>query len=400
MKSTSLCNVAALLILTFILYSCGAPPTTSQLHLLGASTQRIPLAEAPAGMVRIVIYTIPSRQKSQPPTAEEEQLSTAEMFRLKHKHQCYGSYITKGSVLTAKHCMEFPHTLAMIKLMFSSGDILHLTPPHPTSTSTFTFTPILHPTADLALLIFNAHSLLPPPPTVQLALPPDNDHQRPPLYTEAVIYSSGGTDEHPNYPDDLHSSTGQIRIARGLYVINPHHPKGLNYLCHMDLHPLTKLGFDFVYKCSSKPHKMARYSFLRLLRSFLGYDEDHLDKGNQITKNTEHYTTPPPNYSGRGPVLIVTAHLRVPGISMAAPTPREVLFCPGDSGSAVLNSSGELIGVVLGAHEWSTEHIRHGDTSFSLDTIATNEIKCRHVAIVADLHEHRHWIETTLRSTL
>ena len=408
MKTISACNIAMLLTLIFTISSCGAPPTTSQLHLLGASSQRIPMTEVPAGMVRIVIYTIPSHQDPPTPTADEEQLATAEMFRLEHRHHCYGSYITKGAMLTAKHCMEFPQNLAMIKLMFSSGEILHLTPPHPTSTSTFTFTSILHPTADLALVIFNAQALQSPPPTIQLALSPDNDHQRPPLYTEAVVYSSAGTDEHLNYPDDsgIYSITSQIRVARGLYVINPHHPEGLDYLCRIDPHPVAQLGFKLFYKkdkCSldipenlekTTSNRHGGWRFIpNFLRSLLDYDEDHLDK--------EHQTlSPAPNYGVMGPVLIVTAHLRAPDMSLTTPIPREILFCPGDCGGALLNSSGKLIGMIVGNFALNTEHINHGDTSFAFDPIATKKIGCRHFAFAVDIHEHKHWIETTLRSAL
>ena len=373
MKVADFCILTTLLAVTFIISSCGAAPTTSQLHLLGADTQRIPLAEAPAGIVRLIIYAIPTHHLK---TRLEH--TTTDIARLLHRSACYGSYITKGAVLTAKHCVENDdETTVMIELRFLSGHILYLKSPHPSTNSNTTFTSILHPKADLALLVFDAQTLQPPPHTVQLAHLPDNEHQQPHLYTEAVTYGSGGTNEHPNYPDDFHPDSSHIRVARGIYVINQHHPKGRDYLDHIDLHPSTKKYLTYAYNHSC--HHPLGWKLIRniVLCNILGINGEE-----------------------DGPLLIITAHLRAPNISLTAPTPREALFCKGDSGSGVLDSSGKLIGVIVGIHPTHKKYVSQDEAGFPFDPIATTKAKCRHIAMAADLHKHKNWIETTLRSAL
>ena len=218
-----------------------------------------------------------------------------------------------------------------------------------------------------------------------------------------MVYSSGGTKSHPNYPNDLDSSTGQTRVAQGLYVINPHHPKGRDLLCRIDIHPLMKLSFDLLYKfdfleCSNR--RPRGWSLMPgFLRSLFDYSDDELDKMDRNTENTELLSTAP-SLGDNGPVLVISAHLRAPDMNLTAPTPREVLFCRGDSGSGVLDSSGRLIGVILALSLKGIEHISQGDTSFPFDPIATKELGCRHVVMAADIHEHSHWIETTLHAAL
>ena len=375
MNATNFCIVTTLLTLIFTISSCGTPPTTSQLHLLGDSTQRIPITEAPAGLVRMFIYAIPSHQDSPPSTTKEE--ATADTFRMS-QYGCHGTYITKGAVLTAKHCLNLDNeTIVMIKLRFFSGHILYLKPPRPASASTFTS--ILHPAADLALLIFDAQTLQPPPHTVQLALHSDNE--RPPLYTEGVIYGSGGTAHyHPDYPDDLLPDTSQIRVARGLNIINPQHPKGLDYLCRIDLPFFIETAFnDVVYNYSCN-----RRGGWRLIRN--------------IWRHYILHSIPIPR--NEGPMLVITAHLRKADMSSIKQKPREILFCGGDSGSGVLDSSGKLIGVIVGIHPTHKKYVSQDEAGFPFDPIATTKAKCRHIAMAADLHKHKNWIETTLRSAL
>ena len=382
MKVADFCILTTLLAVTFIISSCGVPPTTSQLHLLGADTKRIPFAEAPAGIVRMFFYIMPSHHNS-PPSITKEELAAADIDLLS-QYICYGSYITKGTVLTAKHCVdESRHdgTLVMIKLMFLSGHILCLKSPHPSTNSNTTFTSIFHPTADLALLTFDAQTLQPPPHTVQLAHLPDNKHQSPPLYTEGVIYGSGGTAHyHPDYPDDLLPDTSQIRVARGLNIINPQHPKGLDYLCRIDLPFFIETAFnDVVYNYSCN-----RRGGWRLIRN--------------IWRHYILHSIPIPR--NEGPMLVITAHLRKADMSSIKQKPREILFCGGDSGSGVLDSSGKLLGVLTDIPSLITEHINQGDAAFPLDPIATKRIGCRHVVMAANIHEHIPWIKAVLRSTL
>ena len=377
MKTISAWSIATLLTLICTISSCGAPPTTSQLHLLGADTQRIPITEAPAGLVRLVFYSIPSHQDSPPSTAKEAQPATAEMLPL--KHQCYGSYITKGAILTAKHCMDVDNeTIVMIKLWFFSGHILYLKSPRHASTSTFTFTSILHPAADLALLVFDAQSLQPPPPTVQLAPPPNKEHQRPPLYTEAVVYSSAGTNKHPNYPNDTYqySPTSHIRLARGLYVLNPYHPEWCDYLDRIDTNHI-------IFERFTQEHKVYTYS-CNYPWWGLGFIRTYKRKSLGSI----------PDYGETGQALVVTAYLKGADSSLTEAMTREVLFCPGDSGSGLLDSNGKLIGVLISIPFFSVL----GSHSFlAFDRKATNKIGCRHVAFAADIHEHKNWIKKTLR---
>lgn len=363
---------------TYVVGSCGTAPPNSQLHLLGVDTERIPVAEAPDGIVSLFSITTTSSGEKSPANTEASESSTEVVAQV---HHCYGSYIAKGAVLTAKHCLELAgdEALVVIRVAFSSGHSLSLKPGHPTKT---TFTSMLHPTSDLALLIFDAQTLQPPPKTVQLATPPNNKNneatQSPSLYTEATVYGSAGTDKHPYYPDDfyppLREGTGQLRVARKLYVINPRNPPlgERDYLHRMDFPPAVKgrLISKYSHPCNRPP---AFWDWMLKILRFVCSSAQPLD-------------------------LLVTAHLRAPDMSLTEPKPRNVLFCNGDSGSGLRDSHGRLLGVISAIPIEITEHISQDGAHFAFDPIATKRIGCRHIAWAADIHENRSWIEETLRS--
>ena len=364
---------------TYVVVSCGAAPPNSQLHLLGAETERIPVAEAPDGIVSLFSITTTSPDGNSPANTEADESSTDLVAQVSH---CYGSYIAKGAVLTAKHCLQLAddEILVAIRVAFSSGHSLSLKPGHPTNPA---FTSVLHPTSDLALLIFDAQTLQPPPQTVQLATLPNNKNnneakQSPSLYTEATVYGSAGTDNHPYYPNDfyppLREGTGQIRVARKLYVINPRNPppRERDYLHRMDLPPdiRYRLVTKYSHPCNRPP---AFWDWVLKILRFVCPSNQPLN-------------------------LLVTAHLRAPDMSLTEPTPRKVLFCNGDSGSGLRDSHGRLLGVISAIPIEVTEHISQDDAHFAFDPIATKKIGCRHIAWATDIHENRSWIEETLRS--
>ena len=299
--------------------SCSPAPLTSPTstpQMIGEGSLEVPLSEAPSGHV---------------------------VIRFDRLYGCSGTYIAKGVILTARHCLEesffyFPQPLRLDGMsLYFAGPVL----PQKKHLTYFNSKFIYHPHADLALLFIDPGFFTSNPPhIVDLFLPPGG--KRKPLYRGGRFYGHGGMEAQgqkaSKYP--ITSASGELLI-RGyqnlwIYTIIPHIKDPSIVLCSSDdsapwwqrLFPTNSSKWSRTEKLTANSLPCAQSSVL----------------------------------------LPVVASLKYPNL----------LFCQGDSGGGLINSEGDLMGVASAI-------------------IATGE-NCGNTPLFVDLYYYYSWIQEQIKA--
>ena len=330
-----------IIFLLMVSTSCG-PSSSSELSVLGKDTFSTKPTQAPPGLALLFIKE-QSAQSDAPTTS-----------------MCSASYIASGVLITAGHCLKsegLHHTINNITLTFS-GFTLTL--------KAYQFNLVIHPHKDLGLLFFDPDLLPHSLPPIKLFNPPKGTgHKK--LYSNTEFFGWGGLSEHPHYHGSfILRGAKELAVITEVFTYSPfnnHLSQPLNQLL---LHSHTKFLLELtrfnpclIKEPPSQDWKKALFRFFC------------------------HNNTVSPS------LMLATASIRENPSSSRSPNRREVLFCPGDSGGGLLNSQGELMGVLTGIPTKAREPEHYDPKAL--------ELGCHHLAFFVDLNSYLLWIEERIR---
>lgn len=304
--------------------------------------------------------------------------------------RCGSTYIAPGVLLTARHCLvdderidENPLPLPPeISIIFATSQILRL------SRSQMIFE--LHPNDDLGLIFFNPHvfALGSPghqaPSPINIFLPNPSgrsDHKSlilPQVHEDSYVGNYVYTTNISYNLSDHQTNSNSSGDAAGGLLVDLRLNEDLDVFAHTD-HFFRVWGLARDLNLISgniwRMHRLALspcYGSLDTQNGFLGWWRGVFCRDGLTV-----------------PRLLVTANRR-----SSSRSPRELLFCRGDSGSGLMSSGGELMGVV--AEIWrTTDPISSGGKTLSLKYLSS-AYGCSSVAALVDIAAHSRWIRDTL----